>query len=520
METNKSKNPFLVQCKSCGGPIGYDIAAQTYRCAYCGQIAPPSEGEYNWKSLDKEDVQEIPRETEVCECVSCGAKIIYEDDEASQTCEFCGGNLIRRAFCDDDSFPDFIIPFTITPKEAKKRMTQFAETVKDEKVKKQITGNMSKLTGYYLPYRMVRGPLSGKADRDVGSISYKFKGYLDSAFINSSEQLDNDLLDAVEPFDMSEMKPFEYGYIAGQRVKLNNLPDAEIRQRVLDETGKAYKPYIDSVLQTDDALVTVDEGDFVNIPVLIPIYIIKKKRFTAVLNGQTGKIATTSREEVKQSKRWVLEPTLLTIIATAAAAWFSDMNIQLTLMTLVISALVFFTAFTQFRNNVKVKKFHQMEGERVSGENANPLPNTPVFYQNYEGRDVQVEMKFFSVMRIIKLALEVVIWVFLPVILAYFIGDGEVNMLYGAGWYCLGGGIAIIYYIAGIRRDIYNHPILFEITPDGSRIRWKDGEGKGMSLFSLFNIKGMIKGELGGTGRLIVIMMIGIFIGSTAAMIS
>lgn len=38
--------------------------------------------------------------------------------------------------------------------------------------------------------------------------------------VNTSNQLDNMVLDHAEPFDWKGTVPFEFGYIAGQRVKL------------------------------------------------------------------------------------------------------------------------------------------------------------------------------------------------------------------------------------------------------------------------------------------------------------
>ena len=34
---------------------------------------------------------------------------------------------------------------------------------------------------------------------------------------------------------------------------------------------------------------------------------------------------------------------------------------------------------------------------------------------------------------------------------------------YGAAWYVLAGLVVIIYYAKGIRRDVYEHPILYEV---------------------------------------------------------
>ncbi|WP_343842912.1 hypothetical protein [Faecalicatena contorta] len=448
--------------------------------------------------------------------------MIYENDESSKRCEFCGGNLIRRKFCEGDSFPDYIIPFAITLEQAKEKLQQFAKELKDEEVKRQIIRNIDMLTGFYLPYRMVRGPVDGRAERDLMGKTYTFNGYVDGAFVNSSEQLDNELLQEIEPFDMSGVKQFEYGYIAGHRVKLNTLADARIQKRVLEETGKAYKPYIDKVLQSDDTFVVVNDGDFLNIPVLIPVYIIKSKKFTVVMNAQTGKIAVPSSQEPEASKRWMLEPTLLSVASVLITGWIFHFDLYAMGIIGTIAALIFFTGFGQDRNEVKKRLFHIGEGCEISEENKNPLPNTPVFYEREQNRKVPVELHFYSFGRVIKLVLEILIFIFLPAIIALPFSEetGNYSMVYGAAWYVMAGGVAILYYVRGIRNDLYNHPILYTTLPNGKKKLYGTAKSRRVSIFSMFGFgKGVGIKTFGNAGVFIVIAMIILLIGSVAAIV-
>ena len=104
------------------------------------------------------------------------------------------------------------------------------------------------------------------------------------------------------------------------------------------------------------------------------------------------------------------------------------------------------------------------------------------------------------------------------------------RMQYGAAWYVLAGMIAVMYLAKGVRRDVYEHPILYEILPNGKKRligRRKDrkvgilgmfgigqtqSDGKKLTVFRL--IKGM-----GGIGILLAAVTIVLLIGSTAAII-
>lgn len=48
-------------------------------------------------------------------CKNCGAQIVFGRGEASETCDFCGGKLIRKELAEAERMPELIIPFFITP---------------------------------------------------------------------------------------------------------------------------------------------------------------------------------------------------------------------------------------------------------------------------------------------------------------------------------------------------------------------------------------------------------------------
>ncbi len=524
-----------MSCPSCGGEMNLDKDAAVYRCSSCGGEQPVSEEqELPWKELQKKSWEAVQREEEVAVCSSCGAKVLFKKDEASEQCEFCGGNLVNHTLQEEEELPQLIIPFVLTEEEAQERLKEWLKGAPDNRDTRRVKQNLKNLKGYYLPYRMIRGPLKGTAYRDMLSRKYDYKGFLEHAFVNASRQLDNEVLDAAEPFDLSGLRPFEPGYVGGHRVKLGDVPPSEIISRTKTESVEGYRPYVAKVLQNSDVEVRVDTVDFLHLPVLLPFYVQKVGSYIAVVNGQTGKVAVQSSQKSKESKRWLIEPTLLTAAAALAAGFAFHFVIPYVLGAAFMAGLVFYTAFGQDRNRVFHRKIYKGKESRASRQDGklklsqeqnilkNPLSNAPAFYVNDGTREVHVEMRFYTPGRIFWMLMKMFVITFLPAILAVLFHGGFEGLAfqYGAAWYITAGGIDIIYWIRGVRWDVYNHPVLYEVMPDGTRKLFGDRKSRRLSILGVFgleHVKDLV--VLGSVGALGIGFMAFLLLGSTLAII-
>lgn len=108
----------------------FDIIHQIYQCRYCGQKVDanePVERLKKWRALKRRHsgVNSGDIHPSVHICKNCGAEILIPEGEAVGRCEFCGGNLVRRAFTFRDNLPEV---FILCPdrKEASERLTAWA----------------------------------------------------------------------------------------------------------------------------------------------------------------------------------------------------------------------------------------------------------------------------------------------------------------------------------------------------------------------------------------------------------
>ena len=564
-------NPLRIFCKNCGAPAGFDIIRQTYSCPNCGEFSGMEEVERNitrWRELHKKNLKARTegQSLEKHVCPTCGAQVVFKAGEASGSCDFCGSKLVRKDLISADQMPEMIIPFFITPEEAKKRMLQFAEEHKKSPEGEAVLQNINRLKGYYLPYQLARGPVAATVSRDATNRKYYCDGYLDGTAVNTSKQLDNLTLNEMEPYDWSEARPFEYGYIAGQNVKLSDISDAQTEKRILEEVEEDFLPEVERVMQTSGVNLQMQSGNLLTMPALLPVYFIKARfkdsGVTAVMNGQTGRIAISTGRE-KKTLPWVVEPILYTLATFAVLLFlFSSLedgaplegNIMMALLCTSVPAIIYFAVFSQGRDELVrriVLKSDVAKAERkgtklsiAEGENvlANPYDNTPIFREkNDKGKLVPVHLRFYPIGRIVSIIFNTFVTIFLPAIIAAFIRFIEMkpgekfmdgfSIGYGAAWYVIAFIIAIMYLSRGVRQDAYDHPYIYEILENGkeklignSASRKvtvlsmfgggaKDDDGKPIGLFKMLYLLGGVGLFLGGT-------LLFILIGCVAAILS
>ncbi len=552
-----NRSPLRIYCRKCGAPAGFDIINQTYRCTSCGEVTGIKEANdsvYRWKQLQKENLltQSAGEQARECSCPSCGARIYFAAGDASEKCDFCGSKIVSGELTDASQLPEMIIPFYITPDEARKRMLDWGHKHEKTPEGKSIVSSMGQFCGYYLPYRVVKGPVYAEVIRDGNARKFECGGFIEGTAVNTSKQLDNLVLNDMEPFDWSAARPFEYGLVAGMPVKLNDSSDAEINDRILEEVAEDFRPEVERVMQTSGVTIHAKTGSMSTISALLPVYFIRSGKLTAVMNGQTGRIAV-SKDRKKVSYPWVIEPLIYTTILTCIMGWWSHWYSEMVILSAIVFGLIIFSAMGDGRGSLirrvtlrsKASSAKRQDGELVIDESKNilknPYDNTPVFYEpDAGGQKVPVRIRFYTFARWLSILFNGIITVTLPLLIAAFLRwgsmeEGESFMdgfhpLYGAAWYTLTAFIVILYFVKGVRKDAYDHPIVYQLFSNGkTRLMGKRSDRK-LSVLSMFGVGSVDKNgkkltlfrlirDLGGLGVGMAFVVFFILLGSTLAIV-
>ncbi len=219
--------------------------------------------------------------------------------------------------------------------------------------------------------------------REGNNRKYQCAGYLKGTAVSTSSQLDNLVLNEMEPFDWSAARPFEYGYIAGQNVKLSDISDAQTDIRIREEIAGDFLPEVEKVMQSTGVKVETETGDMYAISALLPVYFIKSGKLTAVMNGQTGRIAV-SKERKKETTPWIWEPLLYTIIATLAAGIFFRFEPVPLFLSGFVFACLFFAIMGEGRNSLVRRITLRTQAAKARRENG----ELKIDEEKYSGTDI------------------------------------------------------------------------------------------------------------------------------------
>ena len=239
-----------IHCPQCGAPANFDIIHQVYGCGYCGgtmKVEAALEEKKDYRDAQQKKMKKSAEAfaLESASCSGCGATIVFGENEALSKCAFCGRSLVRKEYLYDAGLPESVIPFGITKAEAQQRLEEWCDRNRRKKEAKRLRSMIPELKGFYLPYETVRGPVRCRVSCKRTAKVYGFDGFVNDEFVNGSKQLDNLLLNAMEPFDLDGLEAFDFAYLAGQRVKITDISSAEAERRMIEEirktTGRSWK---------------------------------------------------------------------------------------------------------------------------------------------------------------------------------------------------------------------------------------------------------------------------------------
>ena len=502
-----NKNISDVFCPSCGSAAHFDIVHQNYKCTYCDgkvEIRDAIKEKQGFRELHQKKIKEDAKKYKLFSgyCSGCGATVVFEENEPMTTCAFCGKALVRKEYTSDKELPELLIPFRITEDEAKKIAKEWCEANKSKEEAKHFSERISNIKGFYLPYELIRGCVRcSNVGRKDAYARFDCRGDVAQEFINRSKQLDNLLLDAMEPFELDDLKEFDFAYLAGQRVKVSDIDNYELEKRICDELEENYKKELKKTFKTDALDISVATESMLRMPVLLPVYYICDGNFMAVINGQTGKVSVRAeKDSYYYFLPWWLKAILsniiiCSIIYLAMVICGAKKDVALTALG-CLALIIGIITLCLFEQDSKKKAFKELAGRKIFSSKNYPYRrketgelfkdqtelkremNAPVFFRNFLGEERPVEYVFSSFARLFQMYLTGFIVLFLPVICALLINGFDFQKLTLGGsavWFCIFVPTVPIYLLKYAYVTLYNSPWIYIINEDGSKKRLDSG---------------------------------------------
>ena len=338
------------KCPACTAPLYYDGEEDRLQCDYCGSSytvaqveefmaaktdaaaettenesveIPDTQADAEIEldgSLDAQDNSsrlhwEVSDGMTAYNCPSCGAELVCDETVAAMSCPYCDNPTIIPTSISNALKPDLIIPFKLDKEAAKAALR---EHMKGKKLLPKVfsqENHIDEIKGVYVPFWLY--------DADV-SADYEFSGtqvrswrdadfvYTETRYFNlerggsvsfdnipvdGSKQMDNELMESIEPYDISQAVDFKNAYLAGYFANRYDVDSDTNKERAAERIKTSvYNAFSGTTagymsVGTRRGSIHMDKckAKYAFFPVWILNTTWRGKKYVFAMNGQTGK---------------------------------------------------------------------------------------------------------------------------------------------------------------------------------------------------------------------------------------
>ena len=318
------------KCPACGGALSFDSSVQKMKCPYCDTefevealreldevLKQEQNSEFTWESQPEGTwSQEESENLRTFVCQSCGGEIIGDQNTAATQCPYCDNPVVMAGQFSAELRPDLVIPFQFDKKQAK---TVLAKHLSRKPLLPKLFKSHNRIEaiqGIYVPFWLfdtdVQANIRYRATRtrhwSDSNYNYTRTSHysllrngtigFDNVPVDGSSKMTDDLMESIEPFDLSQGVDFRTAYLAGYLADKFDVTAEICKNRANDR--------IRTSTEASFAATTVGYSSVIpehsNIRLcggrvryaLLPVWILttryRDKAYTFAMNGQTGKM--------------------------------------------------------------------------------------------------------------------------------------------------------------------------------------------------------------------------------------
>lgn len=309
------------KCPSCGSSLHFDSDLQKLKCDYCGSVFDVSQFENKLNEDGPAAAIEDSREEMMMRsytCPSCGAEIICDETTVATSCPYCDNAAIIAGELKGTKRPDYVIPFQMKKEEAVESLKSFyrGKPLLPKSFKEE--NHIEDIKGMYVPFWLY----DGKADFDMMYKTTRVRTHTrgDDMITETSHfdvfrsgtvefhkipadasiNMPDDFMDAIEPFDYSQLTKFNTGYLPGYIANKYDVSSTENLNRIYNRMENSAKDVASSSVIGYASCFPVKEdvtADSTNVKyTFFPVWMLatryREKVYLFVMNAQTGKMVS------------------------------------------------------------------------------------------------------------------------------------------------------------------------------------------------------------------------------------
>ncbi len=334
------------KCPCCGGAIAFDSGIQKMKCPYCDtefeveslkgyddELKGDKADSMEWETPAGGQWQEGEAEgLRVYVCNSCGGEIVCDETTAATSCPYCDNPVVMMGQLSGNLKPDLVIPFKLDKKAAKEGLLKHLEGKRLLPKIFKDKNHIDEIKGIYVPfwlfdtdadarvrYRATRIRAWSTSDYNYTETSHFMVhragniGFADVPVDGSSKMAD-DLMESLEPFDISDAVDFQTAYLAGYLADKYDIDSSEsvhrANERVKRSTEEAFAQTVVgyATLVPENSNITLRGGKAKY--ALLPVWILNTnwngEKYVFAMNGQTGKFVGNLPVDKAAATKWTL----------------------------------------------------------------------------------------------------------------------------------------------------------------------------------------------------------------------
>ena len=344
-------NQTMFPCAQCGANLEFVPGSDAQQCPYCGHLNPIAAKSAPIHELDFEAFlreamgREEVQESITVKCTACGAESTKPPNVTSGECPFCGANIVATESSRKSLKPKALLPFHVPPEQARKAFHDWIHGLWfAPNALKKLARQDSRLNGMYTPYWtydcFVTTEYSGERGDDYwdtetyhttvngrretrtrqvrrtrwSHASGVVQNTFDDVLVMASHSLPRKYAQALEPWDLNNLVPYQDEYLSGFRaesyqvdlpegfVKAKELMEPTIRTTICRDIGGDHQRIHSTDSQYDN--VTFKH---VLLPVWISAYRYRNTVYRFLVNARTG--------EVQGERPWSWVKIMLAVLA-------------------------------------------------------------------------------------------------------------------------------------------------------------------------------------------------------------
>ena len=340
-----------IKCPTCGSNITYSPELGLMMCRNCGNV-------YSTDTLEPRGCLGIAKErdyvgdVEMAEddkkrheilCDSCGAILITDEHSMSTMCPFCGSPMLITRRMTREFKPDYIIPFKIDKDQAEQKMKEWLASRKYTPLGFKTKSRLTKMTALYVPFWVIdcqmNSDMTGTGfkiedlEKTIYEVHSRMTYHVKGVPFDASLNVANKLMEAIEPFDYSEMVKFESKYLQGFYANKYDLLPMDIADKIMKRMDKFASAEVDVIANKYDKYEVRPEKNlnwlseihtkYCLLPVWFMTVDFEGSQYQFAVNGQTGEASgrapTSSGVDVADNilnflSRWKWIPFSMAVI--------------------------------------------------------------------------------------------------------------------------------------------------------------------------------------------------------------